>query len=488
MKNSPIHPVLTSNLLDSTCLVPDSQIIDSPSRLLAQTSGWQQLFLGKDKSHPNNRITHAVKEFFQQRYDFHQKGIFKRTWRALQIYKKWNPASLLTLGKLRAIDAIFKKRLIYHGPGIMPPKDNLPHADATIKMVVRSLLHGGRTSSSNISSAGIKALFLQKDETLLHGFRMELQHELDNLVATTPKNPQEELLWRAFLGNVVALLPYTYPHNDDAFHIPILSHGVCRRVEYKIHVMPLSLTSLSSPMTALGLTPLNDAEAPPMLVYIGTTYPAGEGFATTVLADFTPNHSVGEAVYKCNQTQIDAWLKDKTGVHAIGASLGGALALHTLRHHADKLNRLDAYNPPGLYENCWQKKIDTTCKVNIYRQAGDLVSELGFWPDSENVSLYAVLSHQENVSEDILNSHARAFTGLKEVTILKQSPDIENKSFFRRLLTKLHQWLGPILVWLPIRCFLILRWLLTGLYHAISTCCLALKARLWTHQSRTSPH
>jgi pimeloyl-ACP methyl ester carboxylesterase len=158
-------------------------------------------------------------------------------------------------------------------------------------------------------------------------------------------------------------------------------------------------------------------------------------------------------------------------VHVIGISLGGALSFHTLANHHEKISRIDAYNPPGLYSHVWKKDLSENCIVNIYCQKGDPISQMGTWPTGKNVSIYSVMSHQKGVSENMLSSHARAFTGCQEISILRKDPGQQNASPLRRFFTILHQVLCPFFIFLPACCiFLIHRFFRT--VHKISVFCI----------------
>jgi hypothetical protein len=66
---------------------------------------------------------------------------------------------------------------------------------------------------------------------------------------------------------------------------------------------------------------------------------------------------------------------------------------------------------------------------------------MGMFPTGVGVSLYRVLS---STIENCLHSHARVFTGGKEVTILKSSPEYENSRCVRRVLTAVHLLISPM--------------------------------------------
>lgn len=442
-------PINFNQILESPALT-NSTSLDDPRRVKIKQSLWQTITHHKEKKQLDQTLEHEVLSFFQNRYGFEEKKSFQRIWNRIGA-QVWTTKNTLTAGAIREIDAKFQKDLIYHGKGIPAPE---PPSTGTVHKLVQSLLHGKKFSFLLIEERTVKAIFISHNKELMQEFQHELQLELDNLALHPPQNSREEIVWRAFLGNVIALLPYAYPSTDDIFTIPVLENGICRKVNYHTEVLPLSFNRHSSPMTALGFTS-KDPTAPSILSFTGTTYPAGKGFVTTLLADFTPGHSVGGIIYKRNRKQIEHWLAGKKDVHVLGMSLGGAMALHTLRFHHG-IARLDAYNPPGLYFGNWKRGAGTTCNVNIYCQPGDTVSKQGLWPTGDNVSLYSVYPHQKGVKEDAFNSHAKVFTGCEKITVIKEDPRKENRSISRYFLTKTHQIFGPIIVFIPVLCTLFL--------------------------------
>lgn len=346
------------------------------------------------------------------------------------------------------VSTVDRNTIIYHGEGVRTSEGE---ANTPIQHLVQVLLHGARLSRKIFSPRLVKAIFIKHDRELMREFRQELQKELDSLAENPPQNDKQEIIWRAFLGNIIAILPYTYPDPGHVFAIPVLVDGVCHKVAYHTEIIPLTYYSnISSPMIALGLTPQEETHIPSIFVYLGTTYPTGSGFAASLLANFTPGHSIGEAVYHNNRQKIEDWLKDKKGVHVIGVSLGGAIALNMLRDHHDKLARVDAYVPTGLQGSAWRQGISDYCKVNIYCQPNDIISGIGHWPTGDNVSLYLIVQHQEDISKDIISSHARAFTGCRKITVIKLDPKEQNSALRRKFLTSLHQVFGPFVVFLPV--------------------------------------
>lgn len=445
-----------NNILKTNSIIPDHNSEDDPRRLELNESFWKTLIHFQEKNKLDSTLQQKVQSYFEDHYAIRDKTVFLTIWDKIGA-KVWSPKDPLTAGTIRAIDATFREKLIYHGKGIKPP-EHQPPLNQTVHRLVQALLHGDSFSPRQIEEREVKAIFIEHDELLMEQFQQEMQREMDHLSANPPPlmDTKQEIVWRAFLGNILALIPYTYPTTNTVFRIPILENDVCRLVDYRTEVISLGYEDHLTPMTALAMTPMNDRLAPPILSFIGTTFPAGSGFTATLLADFTPGNSVGEIVYKKNHQKIDDWLAKNHGAHVVGMSLGGAMAFHTLRHHHSEINRVDVYNPPGLYPKNWEKGIGKTCNVNIYCQPNDIVSQLGEWPTGKNVSLYTVYPHHEGLPEDPLNAHARAYTGCENITIIKENPKEENQSFFRYFLTKMHQYLGPFFIYFPLNCMIVL--------------------------------
>ena len=430
------------NLTNWNTLAPEISL-DSPERSKFINSSCQRFFHPICKRNLDNEALKAVKDLFRHKYHYQDIKSFNHVWKKIGA-DLWTSNTPLTAGLLQAIDHSFQKHLVYHGPGISGPLAD-SETNKSIQSMMRALLHGNKLSRDVLTSNAVKAVLINNthdDSLLITAFRNELQRELIHLAQTPPTSEKEELLWRAYTGNILALLPFCYPKREYSISIPILiknelNETVCELVDYEIEELDLFYNKKCTPMKALGLTAKNGI-SPPILSFSGTTYPGGEGFATTLLADFTPNKSVGQIIYERNHLTIDSWLKDKKGVHAVGASLGGALVFHTLHEHHEKLARIDAYNPPGLYPGQWINELSEDCSINIWCQDGDIVKKLGAWPTDPHVSLYLTFSHQKHL-ETLLNSHARVFYGCRNISILKIDPKVENEDPNRLFLTKLHK-------------------------------------------------
>lgn len=441
---------------EKTFLEPSTLILDSEKRIRYNNSFWHSIFHHREKRELNHKMWQTISGFFQERYSIKNPEHFKRVWKEIG-HKRWTVKSPFTVEHLRAIDDEFKRKLIYHGPGIFPINQNTAHKNSAVQKIVNSLLHGGALPLKSLLQKSIfNAVFVKHDPTLLKKFCEELQLELNQLAKNPPLTMQEEIVWRQFLGNVLALLPFTYPHENETFFIPYLEQdGTCRQLPYTTHVMELTAGHETTSISAIALSPISDTYAPSILSFIGTTYPAGDGFSATIKADFTPKMSVGEDVYRQGKEKIAAWFKDKTNVHVVGTSLGGAMAFHTILDHYQRLTRADIYNPPGLYAHCWKERsFNDGCHIHIYRQPGDIVSKMGFWPTGSKVHLFDTIPHQKGIKEKMPRAHAQVFSGCQRITLLKSDPAEENKSFSRKALVFLHRYFGPYVFYYP-TCFIL---------------------------------
>lgn len=429
---------------------PSILLLDSVKRIQYNSSFWHSIFNRKEKQQLNLEMWGTVSSFFQERYHIEDPKHFLRLWKEIG-QNKWSVKSPLTVGRLRDIDTAFKKHLVYHGPGITSLPATEPQSNSMVHQIVNALLHGGPLSIDLIRKPLLQAVLVKQDPVLFKEFRVELQLELANLAKNLPKNAQEEIVWRHFLGNILAILPFSYPDENEIFNIPYLAEDkTCKLVEYTVNVIELTPRLSSTPVSALGFTPTQDQEAPPILSFLGTTFPAGDGFSETIKADFTPKMPVGEIVYKQGKEKIAQWLKDRKNVHVVGTSLGGAMVFHTILDHHTKFSRADIYNPPGLYAHCWKNRFfNEGCPINIYRQPGDIVSKMGFWPIGSKVKIFNVIPHQTGIGEGMPRSHIQVFSGCRKVTFLKSDPKVENNTFSRKALVFLHRYFGPYIFYYP---------------------------------------
>lgn len=419
----------------------DDQLIDSKERFEWIQSSW------KGDRESVRAFFADVCSIFKEKIGIHNDRLFKKVWdQALANHHiEWDPYKPLTVGTFNKIEAALKSTLVFHGPG-MEVEGRAD--DDQVHDIVEFLLGRGSPSSEWVNWKNIKGILLKNDPQLLRAMRDELRVVLQSCGTHLPQpGSAEEVLFKAFIGNIVALLPFSYPLEGEQFVIPQKVGEEWKNVTYTVDKkIELTPKWFSSPIAAYGLT---SEEGPPILTFIGTTFPAGDGYVATLLSDFTPGLSVGHAPYLYGKKNLAEWLENKNNVGLYGMSLGGAMTFQVLRHHKERIGQVHAYNPPGLYPWDWNGRGKDFPPVNIYYQENDLVGTMGMFPEGENVTVYRLVREDK---ENSLKAHARAYSGSENVTILKSDPSYENGRPSRKVLTALHMILGLALAFVPILC------------------------------------
>jgi len=255
--------------------------------------------------------------------------------------------------------------------------------------------------SEMLSSEFLKAVFIKRNPGLLCGMRQAFQEGFDHVREqlssqahdlSAEQNNQAQL----FISNCLCLLPFADLKPGNVFYIPQLIDGTWQRVGYRVE--PIELTPTRGFETlfmhdndrvfAYGLEPLGCDQAEPHLIFMGTTYPAGQGFEPGVTTDLEGFETVGNYLYRTGHEKITAWLdKQENKTHVCGMSLGGSLALLLAIHQGGLLSRVDALNPAGLYDAWSKSELDrwddlgeqNKPDVVIQKQGHDFVSSLGVW-------------------------------------------------------------------------------------------------------------
>lgn len=330
-----------------------------------------------------------------------------------------------------AIDPLYSDP-IYTGKGILLESPTLDHR---IHEIVQFLLgrEGGISNAWNLDFA--KAVFVSENSEILRSVREEFWSVLQSCSTLFPTlSVAEEKLLEAFVGNVLALLPYTYPKEGESFEIPIKVEGVWKMVSYTIDKkIKLTPEWFSKPICGYGLI---SPDGPPLLTFIGTTFPAGEGFLAAVLSDFTPGMSIGYAPYLLGKKNLEEWMEGKKEIQLYGMSLGGSLSFQILRYHREQIGHIYAYNPAGLYFWDWgPERYDEGPLVHIFCQKKDLVPTIGRFPSGKNVHIYHV---DGTGGGSFIHAHFRIFTGGEKVSIFKGNVEHEHRRWMRITFTALH--------------------------------------------------
>lgn len=245
-----------------------------------------------------------------------------------------------------------------------------------------------------------KAQFLARDHELNQAIRLAFhegfQHifsQLEGRELTLEQRHQAQL----YISNCLCYLPYFDMSPYEFVALPQYINDRWVMVDYK--VTPLELTPKSGfkklfmteydRIFAYGLEPINQLDAEPQLVFMGTSYPGGLGFFSAIETDLEAFETAGKKLYRGGHRAISDWIaRQPNKPHVCGHSLGGALALLVAIDQGHKIARVDALNPPGLYHPFLRKSrfdhwddIEPEDKPEVYiqKQRHDPVSRFGEW-------------------------------------------------------------------------------------------------------------
>jgi pimeloyl-ACP methyl ester carboxylesterase len=316
--------------------------------------------------------------------------------------------------------------------------------------LLRVLMQGWNEGwHSLITRRTFNAVFVNRDHQMTQAMRLAFQQGFNHIFSQLDGRqlpPQQQNQALLFISNCLTFLPFADPTRYESFAIPQYVDGRWRFIDY--NVVPIELTPTSGfkklfindsdRVFAYGLEPIHHAVAEPHLIFMGTTYPAGQGFATTINTDLEAFETAGKKLYRTGHHNISRWLDKQhpKKTHVCGTSLGGALSLLVAIDQGDKLSRVDALNPPGLYHP-WHKsrfdhwdKLETKPEVYIQKQQGDPVSRFGEWkPDWHvlRVTPPAIKRGPNSVADHALN-----YAGFAETTFIGVDTLDDNKERKRR--------------------------------------------------------
>ncbi|CAM3096682.1 Uncharacterised protein [Legionella steigerwaltii] len=241
------------------------------------------------------------------------------------------------------------------------------------------------------------AVFVKRDHDLVRELRFAFQQgflDLFEQLKDKELTPEQKEQVQLYLSNCLTLLPYGDLTPYEFIKIPQYIDGHLELVEYQIK--PIELTERSGwrrffirdkdRVFAYGLEPILQEKAESHLIFMGTTYPAGQGFLPQVNTDSKGFETVGESLYRKGRNRIHEWLSaQKNKIHVCGVSLGGSLSLLLAIDKGNYIvSRVDALNPAGL--NAWPKnrydhwdELTDKPLVVVQKQGNDPVSAFGIW-------------------------------------------------------------------------------------------------------------
>lgn len=288
------------------------------------------------------------------------------------------------------------------------------------------------------------AIFSKRDHDLTlalrRAFQHGFQHVFEQLKGST-LNEQQHQQALLFISNCMAFLPFADMTPHEFISIPQYVDNAWRLIEYK--VVPIELTPTSGfqklfladhdRVFAYGLEPISQLKAEPHLIFMGTTYPAGQGFATTVETDLEAFETAGKKLYRTGHKNITKWLQKQTNkVHVCGTSLGGALSLLVAIDQGNKLSRVDALNPPGLYSP-WRKsrfdhwdELTEKPVVFVQKQGSDPVSRFGVWKPDWHILQANPPTDKKGPNQ--ITDHALNYAGFAETTFETINTQLDNQN------------------------------------------------------------
>lgn len=309
---------------------------------------------------------------------------------------------------------------------------------------LRFLMMGWSKSWTDLISWPVfKAIYIQRDPTLVRAMRLAFQQGFEHLfkhLSQLDLNAEQKEQVQLYLSNCINLLPYSDLTPYESIKIPQLINSKWEFVDY--YVTPIELTSQKGiqgyfirdqdRVFAYGLQAINNERAQSHLIFMGTTYPAGQGFVPQVDSDFRAFDSVGNSLYQTGREKILQWLAEqKKKIHVCGVSLGGALSLLFALDQGEHIERVDALNPPGL-ATTWEKNpydrwdsLSVKPKVVIQQQADDPVSIFGEW--KKEWEIIQVTPPKDKKGPNAFCDHFLNYAGFADTTFSYVSAEEENK-------------------------------------------------------------
>ncbi|MDF1645986.1 MAG: hypothetical protein P1U61_03245 [Legionellaceae bacterium] len=327
--------------------------------------------------------------------------------------------------------------------------DSKEYAPIMVRKVLSALMMGWpRQGVGDLASwTFFRTVFIERDPHILRDMRCAFQEAFHHIYAqlkskklTASEQAQAEL----YLSNCLSILPFSDITPYEFIEIPQYVDGEWILVDYK--VVPIELTPTdgfeklfieeNDRVFAYGLEPIQETQAKPHLIFMGTTYPAGQGLATQLHTDLEGFETAGKKLYRTGRDRIVAWLnKQSQKPHVCGTSLGGSLSLLLTIDQGDKLSRVDALNPFGLY-NAWRKSRydnwDKLCDehkappVYIQKQGDDPVSAYGVW--KKEWQIFHVQPPKNKQGPNGVIDHALNYAGFDETEFLPVDAEADNRA------------------------------------------------------------
>ncbi len=414
------------------------------------------------------KLIDHLKENFGVEYTLNEKVAIDATFDQLMLECGVNYQSLKTVGQAIKVFQKIDQNVIECAETLFPiaenevAVENKSKAQLDAENIVK-LLCGGPLNLKAISARLIIAVLIRRDKKRMQALSQELQKVSQQVYRThlcsDNINPNQEKLAEIFLGNILALYPFTEPEPGSTLEIPQKIENKWQIVTYRVDVLPLTAPFLGAPVCALALSPNTRNGASPLLLFRGTPHPTASGSLLAMLSDIIPGLSVGEITYGTSaRLRINQWIDtahtDFGKIKIYGQSLGGSLSLLVVSRHLDKVKEVHAYGSPSL----------TRRSMKIYNQRRTSLSELPrvhiYWNNKDYVPLAGRGFHQDwhlhkvfiPAKQASLLAHASLNTAYPKVIVMKINQDIDRQRRERRIFNIFHEVMSVLLM--PITCTL----------------------------------
>lgn len=288
--------------------------------------------------------------------------------------------------------------------------------DEDIEKVLDFLLLG-LLPPSDLLARYRTTLLLGPSMDMLQAFRSGLSRRLSQVwqeirryqMQNVEPSSDQHTWWQLQINNILNYLTYTECPTGTQIEIPqyLETSKQWQLVSYEITRLQLTPGWLGSPYYAYGLTSA-DPDAKSLLLFMGTTYPGGNGFLWTLLADMMPFMSVGSLLFRVGKKVLKKWVAEQRAhnkaIDCHGQSLGGALSI--LAADAFKKDDLKSYAtvPAGAYQATQE-----ATNVTVIFGGRDPVCQVGEMPEGAR---FIYVCPPETQSDTALPNLARA-PGLK---------------------------------------------------------------------------
>lgn len=304
-----------------------------------------------------------------------------------------------------------------------------------IESVVFKFIKGSSFNLKELlgNKALFKHVFIARDPAFMKEIRKAVQRVFQNIWQSIQEAPSlsktDHFHYETLIGDLLSFFTYQNAVQDEILEVPVRTcEQDWQMVAYKIDKLRLTPSWMGSPIVALGLK--SEAhEAPPLLLFKGTTPPGDEGASLILLTDLNPGASIGDYAFELGKKPLENWLKNNTiktkKAITFGASLGGRLAYKSALQFPDRISKAMAYSAPG-FSFCDLNRVKVLRKsfnlpkIRLFCQYNDSVPYIDF-PALKGVKYFEVLGEKIKKGAE---AHTSLYSLHDKSAILRMSPKV----------------------------------------------------------------